>query len=178
MNISDLKEKRIIHEPTPNFDKFGNRIYEQFEYNFKFKNGSDKNNSFRLFAKIIDIIPIFLAIHYILNQNFVLSFIYSIPIVILIGAVSESITGTTIGKKIFNLKVVDDHCNYPKLSKSLKRNLLCLINLFPSFSDYQSRMRVWGTRMNFNMQLNNHFCKTFVLKKDIYIQIQNLLNKN
>ena len=178
MTISDLKQKRIIQRPAPNFDEFGNRIYEQFEYNFKFKNGSDKNNSFRLFAKIIDIIPIFLAVHYVLHQNFVLSFFYSVPVVMLIGALSESITGKTIGEKIFHLKVVDDHCNYPKLSKSLKRNFLCLINLFPSFSDYQSKMGVWGTRMNFNMQLNNHFCKTFVLKKDIYIQIQNLLNKN
>lgn len=144
----------------------------------KFKTNNNEDNLLRLFAKIIDIIPIFLAIHYILNQNFVLSFIYSIPIVILIGAVSESVAGATIGKKIFNLKVVDDHCNYPKLSKSLKRNFLCLINLFPSFSDYQSRMGVWRTRMNFNMQLNNHFCKTYVLKQSTYNQIKILFDTN
>ncbi len=178
MNISDLKEKRIIQRPTQSFDEFGNRIYQQLEYDFKFETGTNQNNSFRLFAKIIDIIPIYLFVHYILNQNFILSFIYSIPIVIIIGAICESITGMTIGKNIFNLKVVDDNCNYPRFLKSLKRNLLCLINLFPSFSDYHSRMGVWGTRMNFNMHLNNHFCKTYVVKQNKYNQIKKLLHKS
>lgn len=144
----------------------------------KFKTDNNENNLLRLLAKIIDIIPIFLAIHYLLNQNFVLSFIYSIPILILIGAVSECVAGATIGKKLFKLKVVDDFCNYPNLSKSLKRNFLSLINLFPSFSDYQSRMGVWGTRMNFNMQFNNQFCKTYILKQSVYNQIRILFDKN
>lgn len=178
MRISELTEKKIIHRPTQRFDEYGNRIYEEYEYDFKYNPISKNINSYRLFAKIIDILPFCLIFHYCFHKIPFYSFLYSIPVIMLLGAISESITGTTIGKKIFRLKVIDDFGNYPKFPKSLARNILCLINFFPSFHDKQDQAGVWYTAMNFNMQLNNQFCKTYIIKESKLLEIKEKLNIN
>ncbi|MDQ0477965.1 RDD family protein [Chryseobacterium sp. MDT2-18] len=177
MKISELKQNKTIHRPTQNFDEFGHRIYQEFDYDFDFATHSNEIYSIRFFAKIIDIIPAFLIVRFLLHQNIFLSFIYSIPIIIILNSILEWKTGQTLGKKIFKLKVVDDYARYPEFIKSLKRNFLCLINLFPSFYDIQDRAGVWATGMHFNMQLNNKFCQTYVIKENIYFKIKDLLDK-
>jgi len=175
LKISELKQNKTIHGPTQNFDEFGHRIYQEFDYGFNFDTHSEEVYSVRFFAKIIDIIPVFLTFRFLFHQTVLLSFICAIPIVMILNSILEWRTGQTLGKKIFKLKVVDDFGNRPEIMKSLKRNFVSLVNLFPSFYDIQDRAGVWGTGMHFNMQLNNKFCETYVIKEKIYFKIKTLL---
>ncbi|WP_193810634.1 RDD family protein [Kaistella flava (ex Peng et al. 2021)] len=177
MKISELKESKTIRRPTKAFDKSGNRIYEELQYDFPFREIQNLFGSERLFSKIIDILPLFLILHVFFHFELLHSFLYAIPAVIISGTILETIFGSTLGKKIFDLKVIDDFGRFPNFSKSLKRNLLCLINLFPSFYDFQSKSSgVWLTGVNFNMQLNNKFCKTYVVKSKVAEKIKEMLN--
>ncbi|WP_435523925.1 RDD family protein [Chryseobacterium indoltheticum] len=112
--ISELKERKIIRRATRNFDSEGNRIYNEFEYDLPYNPTQKGNERERLYAKIIDIIPFFLIFHYGFNKIIIISLFFSIVSVLIYGAVSESIFGTTLGKKLFKLKIVDDFGNYPK----------------------------------------------------------------
>lgn len=120
LKISELTERRIIRRATQRFDELGNRIYEEYEYDFQYNPILKNFNLHRLFAKIIDILPFCLIFHYCFHKTPLDSFLYSIPTIILLDAISESVTGTTIGKKIFKLKVIDDFGNYPKFPKTLQ----------------------------------------------------------
>ena len=173
MRISNLKVHKIIHRPSKFIDENGNKIFEKYEYDFKYNPYFKNSETQRLFAKIIDLIP-FIAL---LNIKFnpLQSLIYSIPLVIIYGTISESIFGETFGKRIFKLVVIDDFANKPKFLKSLKRNVLCLINFFPTFTDKQDRAGVWFTAMNFNMYLNNKFSKTYIVKKKMVEELKNML---
>lgn len=59
------------------------------------------------------------------------------PIIGLAGSlywiVFEGLWGTTIGKKVIGLKVVDENGNEPGLVKSLIRNLLRIVDTLPQF---------------------------------------------
>ncbi|MFC6267560.1 RDD family protein [Frigoriflavimonas asaccharolytica] len=178
MKISEIKEKRLIHRPTQNFDAGGNRIYQAIDYDFKFDTKSKDNHTARLLSKVIDLIPNIFILIFIFKLNPFLSFLYSIPMVIIIGAISETLTGQTLGKKIFKLKVVDDYGNRPNFSRSFKRNLLCLINLLPTSFYYTKNGRTGpGLAYNFEMHLNNKFSNTFVLNNKVYLEIKNLLHR-
>lgn len=177
MKISDLKVNRIIRRPTKNVDYYGNRIFEEFEYEFKYKPYFKNSETQRLFAKIIDILPFFLILFLIFNQHVFLSFLCSVPLVIIYCSIFESIFGTTLGKKVFKLMVIDEYAQKPEILKSLKRNCLCLINFFPTFTDLQDRTGVWKTVMNFNMHLNNKFSKTYIVKEKMVNEIKGMLKE-
>ncbi|WP_370874244.1 RDD family protein [Epilithonimonas hungarica] len=85
--------------------------------------------------------------------------------------------GTTFGKSFFKIRVIDDYAKYPSLKKSFIRNVLCLINLFPTFTDVTNKKGVAIMRMNFNMYLNNKICKTYVVKTNNIIKLQDILNQ-
>ena len=108
------------------------------------------------------------------------SILFSIPCVIIFGAITEFYFGTTLGKKIFRIKVLDDDGNYPGFLKSLKRNFLCLANFYPVFTEYTSKSVAMGTRsgthMNFSMHLNNKICKTYIVKESKIDEIRSLLD--
>lgn len=182
MKISEIKEKRIIHRPTRNFDRLGNRIYNEFEYEFPYNPGHKNNETERLFAKIIDMLPFILLFYFGFHQMVFISILLSIPSVILIGTITESYWGTTLGKRFFKIKVLDDYGHYPGVFKSLIRNLLCLANSCPIFTDYtpppNSVVGVEGTQMNFSMHLNNKICKTYIVKDKKIPEIKKLLKKD
>ena len=177
MKISEIKERKIIHRPTQNFDEFGKRIYQEFEYDFDFDTQTEDNYAYRLFAKILDLIPVYVILCFLLHLNPLSSFFYSILIIISLNSFLEWKFGDSIGKRIFNLKVVDDFGNFPTLGKSFKRNILSIVNLFPEFYDFQDQAGVWGTRMKFSMDLNSRFSKTYVIKQKIYDKIRKILGK-
>ena len=177
LKISELKEKRTIHRPTQNFDENGKRIYQEFEYDILFNPKSEKNYNAQLYAKVIDILLYFLILTFIFKQIPFFSFLYSIPIVVFIGAISESLTGQTIGKKIFKLKVIDDFGNYPNLLKSFKRNILCLFVIHPELYELLDEFGNWSIKKKFNKYLNNEYYKTYVVKQKIYLEIKALINK-
>lgn len=175
LRISNIKVNKIIRRPSKFIDENGNRIFEEYEYDFQYTPYFKNRETQRLLAKIIDLIPFILLFN--IKFNFLQSLFYSIPLVINYGTMSESIFGKTFGKRIFSLVVIDDFANNPKFLKSLKRNVLCLINFFPTFTDKQDRAGVWYTAMNFNMQLNNKLCKTYIVKEKMVEEIKELLKK-
>ncbi|GAA4155280.1 hypothetical protein GCM10022217_13290 [Chryseobacterium ginsenosidimutans] len=180
MKISEIKERKIIHRPTPDFDEYGKRIYHAYEYYLAYNPGFKGNETQRLFAKWIDMAVFTLIFHFIFNKVLIVSILLSIPCVIMFGTITEFYWGTTLGKKIFRMKVIDDEGNYPKLLKSLQRNLLCLANFYPVFSEYTVKTvamgRRTGTRMNFSMHLNNEICKTYIVKESKIDEIRSLLD--
>lgn len=180
MKISEIKERKIIHRPTLDFDEDGKRIYHAYEYYLPYNPGYKGNEREQLFAKVIDMTPSFMVFLLVFHKHWIISFLYSIPYVIIIGTFSEFLWGTTLGKKIFKIKVIDDHGNFPSFFKSLQRNLLCLINLRPVFRDYtpppNSVMGIETTTMNFSMNLNNKICKTYIVKESKLEEIRSLLD--
>jgi hypothetical protein len=179
LKISEIKERKIIHRPTPDFDEYGKRIYHAYEYYLAYNPGFKGNETQRLFAKWIDMAVFTLIFHFIFNKILIVSILLSIPCVILLGSTTEFYWGTTLGKKIFRMKVIDDEGNYPKLLKSLQRNLLCLANFYPVFTE-QTYKSPYGkkssTQMNFSMHLNNKICKTYIIKESKITEIKSLLD--
>ena len=179
MKISELKIKKIIHRPTQTFDKSGNRIYNEFEYELPYNPTHKGNERERLYAKVIDLIPFFLIFHFAFDKIFIVSLFFSIASVLIYGTISECIFGTTLGKKLFKLKVIDDFGNYPKIIKSAFRNILSFAIFFPVFSDFEpGPNEYWaksGSRLNFSMHLNNQITKTFIVKENKIIEIKKLL---
>ncbi|KMQ59120.1 hypothetical protein ACM40_19475 [Chryseobacterium sp. BLS98] len=159
----------------------GNRIYKSFEYDFPYEPTYKGNERERLFAKLIDMLPLFLTFLFLFKKTPVISFLYSIPCVIIGGALCEVFWGTTFGKRIFKIKVLDDFGNYPDLLLSLKRNFLCLTNFWPVFTDYiPPTTHTWEketTLMNFSMHMNNTICKTYIVKESKIEEIKKLLYK-
>lgn len=180
MKISEIKERKIIHRPTFDFDEYGKRIYHAYEYYLPYNPGFRGNETQRLFAKWIDMAVFSLIFYFIFNKIIIVGILLSIPCVIVAGAVTEFYFGTTLGKKIFKMKVIDDEGNYPGFSKSLLRNVLCLANFKPVFSEYTGKMAAKGlrsgTQMNFSMHLNNTTCKTYVVKQSKLSEIRSLLD--
>lgn len=180
MKISEIKERKVIHRPTPDFDRFGKRIYHAYEYYLTYDPGFKGNETQRLFAKWIDMALFAVLFYYLLYENPFTAVLFSIPSVIISGAVTEYYFGTTLGKKIFRMKVIDDEGNYPVFFHSLKRNLLCLANLLPIFSEYSSKTIAMGRRtgiqMNFRMYLNNKICKTYIIKESKMEEIRSLMD--
>ncbi|MDY0931988.1 RDD family protein [Chryseobacterium sp. CFBP8996] len=178
--ISELKERKIIRRATRNFDSDGNRIYNEFEYEFPYNPIHKGNERERLYAKVIDLIPFFLIFHYGFNKIIIVSLFFSISCVLIYGTISESIFGTTLGKKLFKLKVIDDFGNYPKILKSMFRNILSFANFFPVFEDVasgpNSSYEASKTTMHFSMHMNNKLCKTYIVKESQIPEIRKLLN--
>ncbi|WP_326983938.1 RDD family protein [Chryseobacterium sp. MYb264] len=180
MKISELKEKKTTRRATQDFDCEGNRIYDEFEYYLPYKVDFPNSDQQRQVAKIIDMIPLFLIFLFIFKQTLFLSFLLSIPSVIIAGSITETIWGTTLGKKLFKMFVINDYGNSPDFSKSLKRNFLCLSNFYPSFSEYTFKTVAFGTKTNFrtdlSMHMNNKLCKTYIVKESKLNEIRNLLD--
>lgn len=179
MKISEIKERKVIHRPTLSFDEYGQRIYHTYEYYLPYDPGFKGNETQRLFAKWIDMAVFSLLFYFLLNKVLIVSIILSIPCVILLGAITEFYVGTTLGKKIFSIKVIDDEGKYPGFIKSFWRNVLCLVNFSPVFSEYAEKTfaggRRTGTQMHFSMHLNNKICKTYLVKESKISEIRSLL---
>ncbi|ASW73258.1 hypothetical protein IQ37_04080 [Chryseobacterium piperi] len=179
MKISEIKERKIINRPTPYFDELGYRIYHAYEYYLPYNPTYKGNETERLFAKWIDMLPFCLLFYFLFHKMVFISIVLSIPCVLILGTITEFYRGTTLGKKIFKIKVLDDYGNYPRFLKSLQRNVLCLANFSPVFSEYTTRTiamgRRTGTRMNFSMHMNNTICKTYIVKENKIPEIKELL---
>ncbi|MEY8760666.1 RDD family protein [Chryseobacterium tongliaoense] len=178
MKISEVKERKIIHRPTQQFDEWGYRIYHAYEYYLPYNPGYKGNETERLFAKVIDMLPFFLIFFMLFKIHALISVLLCIPVVIISGTLTEMYRGTTLGKKIFRIKVLNDYGNYPGFLKSLQRNVLCLANFYPVFTDYippNSAIRSAGTQMNFSMHMNNKICKTYIVKESKIPEIKELL---
>lgn len=177
MKISVLKVRKTIHRPTREFDVSGKRLYHAFEYDLPYKASYEGNERERLFAKIMDMIPFFLVFLWVFHHHALFALLCSIPSVIILGTLTETLWGTTFGKKIFKIKVIDDDGKYPKFLKSIMRNLLGLVNFLPDFADaiLTADTRSKCPTADSSMHLNNHVCKTYIIKEHQYREIKELL---
>lgn len=179
MKISELKVKKKIHRPTRNFDAEGKRIYEEFEYIFTYNASYKGNERDRIVAKLIDMLPFFITFLLIFSQNGFIALGYSIVGVILWGTITETLWGTTLGKKIFNIKVIDDQGHYPKILKSFVRNIVCLGTFKLLFNDYipplNEILKTEHQEANFTMHMNNKLCRTYIVKENKVAEIRKLL---
>ncbi len=176
MKISELKEIKTIRRPTQVFDESGNRIYERKDFEFKVSSSIKEKGVERFFAKLIDITPYFLILYFLLNIHWFKALLISVLLVIVTGAVFEALLGTTLGKYLFKLKVLDDDGKKPSFFKSLKRNALGLLNLFPGHSDFtDDSYGLYGTRVVFSMHLNNKWSQTYVVNNFELQKIKELL---
>lgn len=128
MRISELKEIKIVRRPTRNVDEFGNRIYEEKEFEIYYDNTIIDKRFHRILAKHIDFFLIYTALWYFkIGEGSFISpevFLYSFPFMILLGTVFEHFFGTTPGKLNFDLWVIDDFGKKLGMWDSLKRNIL------------------------------------------------------
>lgn len=181
MKISELKEKKVVRRATRDFDFEGKRIYHELEYNLPYKVDFYKSDQKRKVAKFIDLIPFFLILYFIFHLPVIYSFLGSIPLIMIAGSICENRWGTTLGKKLFKIKIIDDDGNYPEISKSLKRNILCLANFYPKFSERTIKDTAMGTRTIFethlSMFMNNKLCNTYAVKENQMWEIRKLLDK-
>jgi len=179
MKISELKERKTTRRATRDFDLEGNRIYNEFEYDLPYKVDFPHSDKQRQVAKIIDMIPLFLIFLFIFQQNLFMSFLFSVIFVIIIGSIAETMWGTTLGKKLFRMVVINDLGNFPDFPTSLKRNFLCLSNFYPSFSEYTTNNVAFGKQLHFStdlsMHMNNKLCKTYIVKEAQLQKIKKLL---
>ncbi|MDQ0593919.1 hypothetical protein QFZ37_002288 [Chryseobacterium ginsenosidimutans] len=177
MKISELKDKKITRRATRSFDEFGNRIYNKFEYEIPYNPTHENNETERLFAKIIDMLPFFLIFIFVFHKIVIVSVFLSIPSVIIFGTITECFFGTTLGKKIFRIKIIDEHGNYPNILRSFARNFLCLANFCSILIDYEPRASSDSeTQTNLSMHMNNKLCKTYIVKESKIAEIRSLLD--
>ncbi len=122
LNVARISETKI--------KKTISRRGELYEYEFDF-NPNVENFNIRLFAKLLDIGFYWLVFYYL--DKYFISFQYGYAIfasIFILNAVFEYLFGTTFGKFIFRLEVIDDFGNSPSFLKLILKNLLLLNSVF------------------------------------------------
>jgi len=166
--ISEIKIIKTVHRPV--FDEYGNRYTEERQFIMKY-NPCEESNVDRALAKLIDLALFYIPISILIHEG-PLRLLFSTILVINYGATFEYLYGMTLGKAIFNLRVVDDNGVKPSFKISLKRNLLAPLNLLPDFRTF--RFPDVDRETKYSMNLNNKICKTYVVKKGRLKEIEEL----
>ncbi len=136
MKISELKIYQKVNRPSR--DELGNRIYEEIEFE-KTYDPTDKSLNRRFFSKIIDlsfaiIIKISLSnFGFVITENLLFDLLIIIALMILTSSIMESLIGSTLGKLIFNLEVINDECEHLTFKKSIYKNTLSFGIIFSFF---------------------------------------------
>ena len=120
MKISELKIYQKVNRPSS--DEFGNRVYEEIEFEKNF-DPTEKSLNRRFFSKIIDllfaiIIEVFLLkFGFITTENIFYDLLIILGIMIFVSTIMESFIGSSVGKLIFNLEVINDDCEHLTIKK-------------------------------------------------------------
>lgn len=126
MKISELKEYQKVRRPLK--DELGNRLYEEINF-YKAYNLNEKNLNRRLFSKIIDIsfaliIQILISKFEFLNtDNLLITLLILFVLTISISSILETTLGSSFGKIILDLEVVNDNCKHLTLIQSFQKNI-------------------------------------------------------
>jgi len=178
VKISELKEIKTIQRPTRKFDERGNRISEKERFEQPFISTIKEKYWLRYFAKFIDLLPFLAIFYFVFELHFFISFCCSVVIMIVLGAISESLLGTTLGKKIFNLKVIDNYGNNPKFHHSLIRGLLSIFTFDANISILFDKITQKFGVMTFFTSHNNEKTMIYILNKSEYRKMKELLSQN
>lgn len=131
LKISELKEIRKVNRPTKKIID-GKRVYEEIEFEIRY-DPNIRNDSYRLFAKIIDILIGIIILYFLVNKHFIelTPTVYFLPVfLIFLNSVLESIFGSSIGKLILWIEVVNDKCKHLNILKSFERNFYSFLLFF------------------------------------------------
>lgn len=175
MKISELKEIKTIRRPTKEFDEKGNRVFEEVQVEVNIVATFKEKNWSRYFAKLIDLFPLIMVLYLLFEFHFFLIFCSAIILNIILGALSESIWGQTIGKRIFDLRVVNDFGKNPTFHQSLIRNFLFILSFDGSTSIlFRKLLDKYGI-LSFVTSPDNSKARIFVVDKEEYEKIKKLL---
>lgn len=154
MKISELNIKKTVTRPTRNYRFDGSKETLTFEIPY---NPNIDILFQRCFAKIIDMTLIlaiivglsFLGIKEIFNTPLLIPFFLLGNIIIY--PLIESLTGTTLGKMIFGLTVINDNCEKISVKFSIVKGLVISFHILrgiirrPYIEDYEK----WQAEMKF-----------------------------
>lgn len=178
MRISELKEIKTVRRPTKSFDKSGNRIYEEMEFEIYYDDTIIDKRIHRIFAKDFDFVLIY-AILWLIKGNegvyfMPYLFLYSFPFMILSGTALEHFFGTTLGKFIFDLRVINDFGEKLSMWDSLKRNILTPFTF--KISDPDTEIIILK-EVGFYLYFKNPSVKSYMVNKKELIKIRQLLKE-
>lgn len=126
--LQKKKTKRISNTKTY---KTVTRRGENYEYEFPLKPNLDEF-WIRLFAKVFDY-GFYLGIFYLVDRVLIHKSIYPYLLAFLalfiINPIFESLTGRTLGKYVFGMRVIDDFGENPSCLTSFIKNLLQLFSI-------------------------------------------------
>lgn len=176
MKISEIKETKTIHRPTRELDENGNRVYEEITIEQNFSTSIEEKYWARYTAKLIDILPVYIVLHFVFKNHFFITFCCSILIVIVLNTISESIFGRTLGKWIMNLRVVNDFGENPAFFQSLVRNSLFILTFDSSSSILFTKLLKRFGIMTFFTSFNNVESKLFVVNESEFKRIKKHLS--
>ena len=135
LKISELKEFRTVNRPTGEFID-GERVYEEITFETKY-DPNIKKDTYRVIAKMIDIFIGVMIMRFCVLHNWIEvdSVVFALPVfLILMNSALETMLGSSVGKLILLIEVVDDDCKKLPILRSFGRNLysywLIILSMF------------------------------------------------
>ncbi|MDP4177389.1 MAG: RDD family protein [Bacillota bacterium] len=137
----------------------------------------------RILAAIIDsfiitLLTILFCITNNLKGEFNLTIIYCI-ITIIYFVILESISGYTIGKFIFRIKVINENCRKPKIVQALIRSLFWLIEVNPFLFVIPVITYFITKKSRYMQRFGDKFAKTYIVRSKYlkeFISDENMQN--
>jgi uncharacterized RDD family membrane protein YckC len=128
---NELKKKKTNRLSNVITYKTITRQGEKYDYEFPLNPNID-GFWIRLFAKLFDY-GIYLGLFYLIDRLLIEINLYPFLIgflaLFIINPISESITGSTFGKYVFGMRVIDDFGENPSFLTSFIKNLLQLFSI-------------------------------------------------
>ena len=128
---NELKKKKTNRISNAKTYKTITKRGEKYDYEFPLNPNIDGFWN-RLFAKLIDY-GIYLGLFYLIDRLLIEINLYPFLIAFLalfiINPICESLTGSTFGKYVFGMRVIDDFGENPSILTSFIKNLLQLFSI-------------------------------------------------
>jgi len=128
---NELKKKNTKRISNTKTHKTITRRGEEYDYEFPLNPNIDRF-WFRFFAKLVDY-GIYLGVFYYFNQLFaevnLYPYVLAFIALFVINPIAETLTGRTLGKYIFGMRVIDDFGDNPSLIISFLKNFFQLVTI-------------------------------------------------
>jgi uncharacterized RDD family membrane protein YckC len=128
---NELKKKKTNRISNVKTYKTITRRGEKFNYEYPLNPNID-GFWIRLFAKLLDYgiyLGLFFLIDRLLTEINLYPFLIAFLALFIINPISESLTGSTFGKYVFGMRVIDDFGENPSFLTSFIKNLLQLFSI-------------------------------------------------
>lgn len=152
-----------------------NGTYEEVTFELPYDPGF-KDPLFRIFAKIFDgifYLTTMIFAYMLLNlavPNFLKCAGFSLTLLLVFNPLSEYFFGTTFGKALCGIRVIDNEGENPHLLKSYRRNLSCMMLMIPNLKQV---LGIDGREFDINS--HNILHQTYVVWQCDYDEILELI---